>query len=179
MQSESSSRRWLPPSSILVQFAQPQCIHVSKSLSLNMEPKLIGSHPHGSHGLHALESKENPCWGWPSLLQQNLSSLSESFQLSGLAVHLLALFVLRAIPLTHRDWIKSSRGTKLLLQAANLLELVYEKDQVLSSILLVVYHPWPQCSIGGQHSTIFLKERCASLIGKRHLQSPKESRFQA
>ena len=103
MQSESSSKRWDNPSNIRAQLTQLQCIHVSMSLSLNKEQELIRSHPHGSHGLRALESKGTLCRGWPLLSQQNLSSLSESFQLSGLGVHLLALFVLRAIPLTHRD----------------------------------------------------------------------------
>ena len=103
MQSGPDSKRWAHPSSNLAQFTQLQCIHVSKSLSLNKERELIGSHPHDSHGSRGLESKGTTCRGWPLLSQQTLSSLPESFQLLGLGVHLLGLFVLRAIPLTHRD----------------------------------------------------------------------------
>ena len=102
MQSESSSKRWVHPSNILAQFTQRQCTHVSMSLSLIKERELIGSHPHDSHGSRALESKGTTCRGWPLLLQQTLSSLSKSFRLSGLGVHLPALFVSRAITLTYR-----------------------------------------------------------------------------
>ena len=75
MQSGPDSKRWAHPSGNLAQFTQLQCIHVSKSLSLNKERELIGSHPRGSHGLHALESIGILCRGLSLLSQQTLSSL--------------------------------------------------------------------------------------------------------
>ena len=101
MQSEPGSMRWSHSSNMTAQFAQLRCIHESKSLSLDKDLELIRSHPHGSHGLHALESKGSLCSGFPLLSGQTLPSLSESSQLLGLGVHFFTLFGWLAIPLTH------------------------------------------------------------------------------
>ena len=101
MQSVPGSKRWSHSSNIPSQFAQLRCIHESKSLSLDKDLELIRSHPHRSHGFHALESKGSPYPGFPLLSGQNLSLLSQSPQLLGLGVHFFTLFGWLAIPLTH------------------------------------------------------------------------------
>ena len=80
MQSVPGSKRWSHSSNISAQFAQLRFIHESKSLSLDKDLELIRSHPHGSHGLHALESKGSPCPGFYLLSGQTMSLLSESSQ---------------------------------------------------------------------------------------------------